>query len=275
MSFKQFYTQRMKRLLPLTALSAIVFVVLDFLYKKVYGEYWWKVVPYFWGILANALGIQAGWVTKKLMINNPTWYISVLLLCYAIFYMATYLSRMMKISSRYFYIAMVFIGVAISAYEINLPFLNPYSCRGYYSFFYGVLFATYRYNKEVSVKEFMIALFASAFVVLNIIYNYEFISYGIVWIVTGILYPAIIVIFSEKRVKKLFKHSIWKTLGEISFNMYIWHICVFLMLFVLDKNFALGINYDSIRTMLIATIAATIAGVISYYCIEKPIQKRL
>ncbi len=36
------------------------------------------------GALFACLGIQAGWASNNPMINNPIWYISVLLLCYAI-----------------------------------------------------------------------------------------------------------------------------------------------------------------------------------------------
>lgn len=73
------------------------------------------------------------------MVNNPTWYISVLLLCYIVFYLLTYLGKRWQIPHTYLFVFMVLLGCGAQTYGLNLPFLNGSSCRGYYAFFFGVL----------------------------------------------------------------------------------------------------------------------------------------
>lgn len=54
-------------------------------------------------IIISCLGLQAGWGVENPMINNPMWYISVLLLCYIVFYIITKISKKIKISPFWLY----------------------------------------------------------------------------------------------------------------------------------------------------------------------------
>lgn len=142
LGFKEFFFPRLARLLPLMLISGVVEAVFILLYEKVLGYAWWGIHVTIWGILINALGIQAGWVFANPMVNNPTWYISVLLLCYLIFYALTYLSKRWRIPCTYMFVFMVLLGCGIQTYSIELPFLNTTSARGLYAFFFGVLLST-------------------------------------------------------------------------------------------------------------------------------------
>ena len=89
LSFQEFYLKRAFRLLPLVACSAIVYEVLLEVYHFLYRTSWFDVEVTLFGVLTTSLGIQSGWAFSNPSVNNPVWYISVLLLCYAVFYLLT------------------------------------------------------------------------------------------------------------------------------------------------------------------------------------------
>lgn len=141
LSFPKFFAPRALRLLPLVFIGGITYEVLLYIYQQTCGGDWFGVSITVWGVIIDALGIQDGWVFTNPMVNNPTWYISVLLLCYVVFYLLTYLSKRWQVPHAYLFAFMVLLGCGIQTYGINLPFLNGSSCRGYYAFFFGVLLA--------------------------------------------------------------------------------------------------------------------------------------
>lgn len=147
---------RAKRLLPMVALSAVAYEFIIIIYNKLYGEAWCGIRVSVWGTIITALGIQEGWGFANPYVNYPVWYISVLLICYIIFYLLTSLSKKLKCLPIYFYIAMIFLGIGISTYNISLPFMNSQVARGYYSFFWGGTWIFYKHvwnTAEVSYIE--------------------------------------------------------------------------------------------------------------------------
>lgn len=143
--FREFAYKKITRLIPLLALSVFVEAAI-YLYRIHLGA---EIEISLWGILLNALGVQTGWVTQVKAVNGPSWYISVLLLCYLLFYVVTYLSKRWRIPHTYFYIGTICVGIAINTYGLSLPFLNSSTARGYVGFFTGVLLAAYlkKYEK--------------------------------------------------------------------------------------------------------------------------------
>ncbi len=76
-TFKHFFLKKACRLLPLVAVSAVVYEVALGLYFKLYRQDWFGVRINFFGVITDALGIQNGWVFHDPGVNYPTWYISV------------------------------------------------------------------------------------------------------------------------------------------------------------------------------------------------------
>lgn len=91
-SFSGFYKKRFLRLFPLMLFGAIMYEIFIIIYQRVYNELWFGIHPTLWGTIIASLGIQEGWGFLNPCVNNPTWYISVLLLCYIIFYMSVVIS---------------------------------------------------------------------------------------------------------------------------------------------------------------------------------------
>lgn len=273
LSFKRFYLKRMQRLLPLVMLSAICYEILLILYEKIFQKSYFDIKPTLWGTIIDSLGLQSGWVFADPFVNAPTWYISVLFLCYAIFYLVTFLSQKLHVSSRYFYVAIILLGCGINTFGINLPFFNSQSARGFYSFFTGILLATYFYEKEINWKESLISLFTLMVLIFCIIFHYDFVENGFVYLLTFCFYPAIIILFQSHFISKLFSNRFWGRWGEISFDVYIWHNLLFIVMFLFLKFIDRAPNFSKHSNMYLFCFIAEIVGLISYYLIERPISK--
>ena len=178
------------------------------------------------GYYAFFFGVQDGWVFTNPMVNNPTWYISVLLLCYIVFYLLTYLGKRWQIPHIYLFVFMVLLGCGAQTYGLNLPFLNGSSCRGYYAFFFGVLLAEWleklnAAKKSQNIYVFLGSIMSVAFLLCMMVYKWEWVAGGINYLMTFWFYPALIIIFSSGPVAKLFDHKFIGTLGKITYDTYI------------------------------------------------------
>ena len=144
LSFKDFFIKRVSRLLPLISITVIVYEIIIVIYPKVFNSLFMEQTLDIFGSFISMIGIQAGWFFKNPMINNPMWYVSVLILCYILFYLLVKFNKKNNIVVKF--IVMVLLGVIIQRSRLELPFFNSYTARGYYSFFFGILFAVYLNN---------------------------------------------------------------------------------------------------------------------------------
>ncbi len=259
------------RLIPLVALSVFVYEVLVVLYVKILGDYYFGTGINLWGAIITAVGIQDGWVFINPIINNPVWYVSVLLLCYIMYWIVIKLSLRFQVSPIYGFFIMILIGCAISSYNINLPFLNLGSSRGYYAFFTGCLLGHMLYKKMIGSALTIFCFFSVILISFLIISSSPWISGGTSYILTFWFFPSLIVIFTRKPIIKLFNWKIIGEAGKITYSVYIWHVCCYMVMRIM-----IGLmGYDSSvimqrKAMYLYGIFCFIVGTISYYFIEKP-----
>lgn len=273
-SFKEFIFNKAKRLLPLVCISVIVFQILVYFYQNLYNQPWPNTQISVWGTIIASLGIQDGWVFTNPQLNNPIWYISVLMLCYVVFYVITYICNKKKIPYEYLYIAMILIGIGIQTYSISLPFFNYSSSRGYYSFFTGILLANYLNKKTPNMKTYIYCFLIIVFISIIGVFKYEYIKNGLNYILTFILFPCLIIILKLPILNKIFNFKIFEILSKSSYNVYIWHVPLLVFMYIFIKICNVSINFSPI-IMIIFTVICEIFGLISYYLIEKPINKSI
>jgi len=273
LTFKEFFKKRIIRLIPLIALAAISYEVLLYIYPKVFGDYFYNIKPNFWGLIISILGVQAGWSFENPMVNNPMWYVSVLVLCYILFYISTKISILKGYNCIYFYIILVFLGLSIQKNGTDLAFFNYYTARGYYSFFFGVLFSIYFNNYEINKFIKILSTLLVILITYLILKRYSIIEKNINYTLTFIYYPTLIIIFNFNIMKKIFFSKIIQKIAEISFNVYVWHGVFILLLSIINKYCSFNISFASYKIMLIFTTILYIFGTNSHYLIEKPLAK--
>ena len=255
------------------AIAAILYECLIYFYFRIFGEKFLEQGLNFFGTIISILGIQAGWSFENPMINNPMWYISVLILCYILFYISTKISILKKINCVYLYVILVFLGLSIQKNNTNLAFLNYYTARGYYSFFFGVLFSIYFNNYKIRKFVKILSIFLVIFITYSIVAHYSIVEKNINYTLTFIYYPALIIIFNIDIIKKIYSSKLITKLAETSFNVYVWHVGAILIFIIVNKGCNLNINFSSYKVMIVFTILLYIFGTISYYLIEKPLEK--
>lgn len=272
LNFGEYIKKKAIRLLPMVMVSAIIYEIEIMIYRHFVKELFLggDINPS--GTLFNILGIQTGWASLNPMVNNPTWYISVLLLCYVIFYATVWLSVRWNISPVYFFIAVIMAGIGIVNYNINLPFLNEYSARGYYAFFAGLILAIviekYGITKRMTIIA-IINVLLTAFFMVYFIHIYKLFD-DFFWL-TFVVYPSLITLCLTRPIENVFKNKLWKVWGGASYDAYIWHLDVYVLVVFLNKIFG---PYDFIsgpKCMLICVALIELFAIMSYKFIEKPL----
>ena len=167
---------------------------------------------------------------------------------------------------------MVFIGLSklYLAFNIETPFLNG---RGYVCFFVGVILAAVLDKYKIG-KEFYIICTLIAVIIPYLVYKQNWlVQNDIRYIMIFIYYPSLVIVFTSKAFSKLLNWTLICELGKISFNVYVWHAPLFLIMFVVLKLTNININLCSVKAMIIFTVICYMAGAVSHYLIERPINK--
>lgn len=272
-SLFSFMKGKVIRLLPIAAVSVFVYEILMFIvvtFMPDFPSYFAKDIN-LWGAVITALGLQAGWVFENPFINNPLWYVSVLLFMYIMMFFLTFLAKKISCNPLVLYILITLLGFAVINYDINLPFFNSYMARGYVSFFPGLIFGIYRKNHKINIKDIIISLvIILAFIAMSIS-HLGYISRGYNYLFILFVAPAFISLFDSDILRKCFKLKLVGFLSPISYGMIVWHIPVFLTIFMINYRFNLGIDFNNYITMLIMTLIVLIYCIFAYYLIERPL----
>lgn len=273
MSLFSWWKKRALRLLPMSAISVIAFELILFAHNTTFDSNLWGMEVSVWGTVIATLGVQEGWVFENPIINNSVWYISVLMACYIIFYIVTVLSQRLKCNSLYFYVAIILIGIGVGVFELNLPFLNWQMARGYYAFFFGLLLAAYVNKYGIRRREIIFSLLTLTVFTLIFIFYHQYAEDYTNYIVTFIVFPAIVMLFETKAMKSLFRHKLWGVLGGISFEVYLWHLPLMLLMYFLMKLGNWSLNFENILSMFAFSGVTLVFATLMYFGVEKPISK--
>ena len=102
-TFKEFMSRRTNRIIPLLAISVFVETILRYINDSIINNVGFS--RDLLDIVINALGLQSIGLIQTESINQPTWYLSVLLLCYVWLFVCTKVSERLKIDKCYMYLS--------------------------------------------------------------------------------------------------------------------------------------------------------------------------
>lgn len=271
MDFQHFFAPKYLRFLLPTTVTVLGFALFDVQYERLYGTQFFGRTVQLWGIVVSSLGFSSGWGIENPKMNGTIWYISVLFICYVVFYLIVFLSRKIQVVPYWMFAFMIFLSFSITTNGIDLLFLNSGTARGLSSFFWGLILAKVMRGKPISAKWALISLVGFGALAALILFGpATFLSAGQNYLYTFCMYPFLLVLFQTKPARWIFRSRFWGWLGNISFEAYIWHFPLLVALMVFDKQFGWNINYAArIYSILLAVVSFAI-GIVSYYLIEKP-----
>ncbi len=279
LDFKMFFGKRASRLLPVVAVVALVFNGANLLYREAFLTNWFSMPITLWSTITSALGISQGWGLPESYVNYPMWYISALLLCYCIFYLINYIAKRFELPTEYMYAVMICLGMGGLTYGMNQIFYTYGTSRGYYAFFFGILLRKYLSNKEITKRMITASLAIVIGMAFFVLFKPTYVIDGIYYLMTFFVYPAIIILMNTDIAKNIFKWKFIGTLSAISYNVYVWHLTLIIILLAVDRLWSLNINYGNVFIMIACLVVSFIVGALSHYFIEIPfghyIEKKL
>lgn len=221
--FKSFLFRRLRKLYPLFLVTNAFALLID-IFR--YGPS--AVVL---DKIALSLLLQAGvGLYGGNPYNSPTWFLSVLLICYLLFFFICWLSK--SSTQRWcMTLAMVAIGCFLSDANLSIPFLFNGSGLGYMNFFLGCAFANlysiipahcHKWAKKVAFAALCVSFW------LMFRYGIDIISGNFAHASAFLLVPLILYL---SRTDGLCRRILqWKPLiryGSISTQLFFWHLPVF------------------------------------------------
>ena len=269
-SFKDFFVNKYLRFFSMSFISVTCIIIAKFLYYLFRGIWIDSAKLDLFRILTSYLLIFSGGPVTIMGLNNPLWYICVLLICYIILYLIIWLSNKYQVNYIYFIVFICLLGIGIHENTIDLyiPFLNEQVSRGYAAFFFGIILH-YIYDlikhKYIYIVSFIIILFCSLLIVndYSVFFKYEWAD------MTFILFPAILFafLFFDRYIKTINLSF----LSKISFNMYFWHSFLLLILSIIDNETGLVKECNNGFAMMLLFTLFTIffSSIVGYYINDK------
>lgn len=257
-----------RRFVPMAMLSVSIYAICGVTYYILIGEWYRDVAIDFWSLYNSLLLTFAGGAVGNISrgINNPIWYLCVLVICHTLLYFIHRLSNRYNVSRVYGYLLIVMVGVAATTYEINIPFCNPLVARGYYSFFVGAILAVMVENGLLnSKKPLVISILTILIYVTPKCIGWDFLYENWKLSMPFVLYPAIMMlgiypIFDDVTSKAMRFLSGW------SFEIYLWHGA---LLVIQGLLYAFGIVNYELKTFIVFSGVTTIVSLFMYIAIEK------
>ena len=224
-----------------------------------------------WNVIISAFGLQA--LENAIFINNPLWFVGVLLFCYIQMYLIVIISGKLSLNPAPFFLMMIVIGIIVYNSGLNTILVNSRTARGLYGFFWGLLLA-YIVKRIKSSKTIDILAFLIVIVVPFLIpFANEFVNQKMNYIMTFGYYSAVILLFTSETVSSLFSHRTWSTLAEVSYNIYVWHAPMFVLYAIFFFVIGNVPDFSNIGTLIMMILGIYIVGVLSYQFIDKPFRK--
>lgn len=262
--FWTFGRGKARRIVPLLAISVVLEALLRYSYVRMAGEC--ELNFALLDILVNATA--TGWgIFSTVTINQPTWYLSVLMLCYMEIYVSLWLSDRAKMKPDCLWLLLMALGVAANTYGWKAPFIGGSIGRGMFSFFAGTLISK---HLRMEKKRSDMALALLPLILLFLLkYFHDFVSSGAFVFYTLFLWLPIVQLGLKYIPKPQYGGRIIEVLGMASFGVYIWNEPLSV---VRDMaSMAYGINLRTVGTMALFTACNWIVGVCSYFLLERPI----
>ncbi len=276
--FTRFLVDRVIRLYPAVITSVIVIWIIMWVGYAILGEAITdnanvSVIA----IILNLAGLNGGTLEEAagMSVNGPTWYISVLMVCYLLFYGVIKLCKKSRGAENVCFIIIITIGIFIYFNPIELPFLLMSSARGYVFFFLGVLIA--QLHQKVNLVGNILLCLASIGLVFMYIFekNYDFIFNDSLEVGLAIIVPIVVFFINFTPLEFICNNVVVKFLGGISYGVFLWNMPVYIGVIFVSKVWDLDFDYGDILTYLVIVGINVVCGVMSYILLDKLLVKKL
>lgn len=239
---------RVKRLFMPVLLSTMVTTVLQLIYMHSFGNIMQYASEFFTvdHFVLNILGLQTGIIGREYSFNGPLWFVSVLIVCYVIFYLVVRYNVDKEDIIPLLYWIIMLIGLAIIHSGLSKPLLNEEMGRGLASFFAGaILSSIYRKtgSKNASKASWGMICLLGFVVIISAIYGYGIIGnirlYVIIWFGPSVIW----IVINNRYIKWIFE--LLEPLGKHSMSIFVWHFPIQILLMIISRLGIVQIDFSS------------------------------
>ena len=277
-SFGPFMINRIKRIYPLMILTVLAAAVGELCWDQPVVAKPGSSRTTLKAVILNLFGVQSGWVGDHVdySVNGPTWFISILMICYIFFFLILKGCSKNKMSENIIFALMIFLGIFLYDNAPGWPLLYGACGRGYVCFFSGILIA--KLERDISFKNKKFTCFAVG--VLGIIIFALTRSLGGVWnhaLMRGVFFNIclLLAIINCDLFGKITNNGFFKYAGEISFGIFLWNIPVLVWVKRFDEAFGKIIPFESFLTLLTISIITILIAAFFNKVIEKDLTKKI
>ncbi len=263
LGFRGFLWGRVKRIYPTMILSVCVMAAAQWFGKAMFGQYCIlnsddgrNTIKAF---LLSVAGVNSGWICNhdQYSINGVTWFISILMICYVLFYGILRLAKQ-RWKQNVCFVIVQLIGILVLWHPLNLPLLYESCGRGYLDFFCGVLLAQIveqlQEKKAKIIGILGIVLFAIYVIVFCIGKVTLWDTAGSVVLNSGIL----MILLGYPLFEKIAKNRFISYAGNISFDIYLWNLPTFAIAVLIVR----GVNLPYIINTFVGWILVALFNIV-------------
>ncbi len=237
-TFNRFMKRRVLRLFPMIILSSTVLYAIELLLYRNDLKSWSgsiDILPLLWNIFFGS-GVV---FNSGAYINEPVWYIGVLMLCYVIAYSLSWVHR--KYPNGLLFGLPVFAGLSIMYAGVNLPLFNFRVARGLVAFFLGCLLEVFmtHYRTYVPRRKRIIAgisclmLAAAMFVLYYHLIGAGTMSSEVLFYDFFVYPPFVFLSLVCRPLNRLCSNGFVRTLGSLSYGIYLWNFAIYAEVYLL------------------------------------------
>lgn len=265
-SLGNFMIPKMKKIYPMMIVTAIVTWLLQKVGYGIYGSYLLHadggaIRNSFKALLVSVLGLQSGWISDNdvLAVNGPSWFISILFLCYAIYYLVTYGIKK-PWQQNVCYGGMAILGIVLMIHPLGLPLLYLTNGRGYFSFFAGVLLAQVVMRQREWMRQWGCLLAAligvGALIVAEMEPSYRTAGYvsALVWL------PLIYLVTNQSVLRSVFGWKPFVWLGNLCMPIFLWNMATDLVIVLLNRLAELDLDFASPWVWLLHVVVSLVVA---------------
>ncbi len=236
LEFGDFIRKRLVKLYPMYLITDVI--------QACFLVYEQGMILSFKSILSNVFMVTTGWVDDIYPYNVSCWFVSVLLLCYIIYFLLCRAAGGNPRRVLYLDIALVLWGYLLLSKGWDMPFCYAHDGEGILNFFAGcVLFEVYERNEDGGSQRLLGLLLCllAGFLLLAHKVGFEQFSGDSRLPFTFLICPAVILLALEiKWIGKVLESGLFAKLGQVSMYVFYWHMPLIVFVNILTMKGWLG-----------------------------------
>lgn len=263
-----FFWKKQRRFLPLLLLTGIAGIAVKWAIAQANGtEVTCELLP----CIAGLFGFSH-WFSEAIIFDNPTWYISVLLLCYVVFWLTDRIARKTGIHAAIVFLAVMGLGMAMhhvcDTYGLSMPLFSKSIGRGLFCFFWGLILRHILEGFCLCKKKIFVLVCGAYLVGFAAWYvgQTAYTSYDLYYLLCLTVFPCVLVLFKSAPVARLCRGSWASHLGVLSYHAFMWHAPLLMLLNQMLRRIGIGTGNIAIMygclllCIAIGAVSAAAAG---------------